>query len=121
MYGEERRAVSGKSSVPARGFRPQVPSQPGMAGGVSTSMNLLWYAIVGLVAGALAKWLMPGDRGEPKGCLGTILLGVGGAMLVGFLMETLLGREGRGGLAASIVGATLGALAILWLLRKLGK
>lgn len=80
-------------------------------------MNLLWYAIVGLIAGILAKAIMPGDKHEPKGCLLTMALGVVGAILVGFLVDTFLGG-GRGGLIPSIVGATIGAILILWLMRK---
>lgn len=79
---------------------------------------MLWYAIVGFCAGALAKMIMPGDKKEPRGCLLTILLGVGGAMLTGFVLETLLGRNTQGGLIPSIFGATLGAMALIFLMRK---
>ena len=75
---------------------------------------MLYYAIVGLIAGALAKWIMPGDRHEPQGCFMTMILGVGGAMLAGFVFGTLLGLDRVSG----IIGATLGAIAILWLMRR---
>ena len=75
---------------------------------------MLQYAIVGLIAGALAKWIMPGDRHEPQSCLMTMVLGIGGALAAGFVFGTLLGTHGLGG----IVGATLGAVGILWLMRK---
>lgn len=75
---------------------------------------MLYYAIVGLVAGVLAKWIMPGERHEPQGCLMTMVLGIGGAMLAGFLLGSVLQVPGMVG----IVGATLGAIGILWLMRK---
>lgn len=82
--------------------------------------GLIWWIIVGLVAGVLAKALMPGDRQEPKGCLFTILLGVAGSVAMGFLME-LAGYRGQGGMVATIVGAALGAVVLLWLSRLLTK
>src|SRR5262249_11752124 len=43
-----------------------------------TAMNILWWALFGLIAGALAKFVMPGKG--PGGIIMTILLGIGGAM-----------------------------------------
>jgi uncharacterized membrane protein YeaQ/YmgE (transglycosylase-associated protein family) len=80
--------------------------------------GILWYILVGFLAGTLAKLLMPGDKNEPKGCILTILLGIAGAVLVGFLMETLLNSQGRGGLIPSVTGATIGAIILVWLSRK---
>ena len=67
----------------------------------------LWWILIGLVAGAIAKAIMPGR--DPGGCLITILLGIGGAVLAGFLGQQLnLYREGEGaGFLAAIVGAVL--------------
>lgn len=75
-------------------------------------MNLIAYLVVGLIAGALAKAIMPGDKNEPKGCVTTMLLGCAGALIVGFVMHTVL-REPQGGFLGSIVGATIGAIVIL--------
>ena len=47
-------------------------------------MNILSWILVGLVAGIIAKLLMPGR--DPGGCIITILLGIAGALLGGFLM-----------------------------------
>jgi uncharacterized membrane protein YeaQ/YmgE (transglycosylase-associated protein family) len=74
-------------------------------------MQILWMALVGLIAGALAKLLMPGRQGG--GIIVTMLLGVAGALIMG-----LLGRafgwygddEGPG-----VIAATLGALLILFI------
>jgi len=84
-------------------------------------MELLWYALVGLIAGILAKAVMPGSRKEPSGCIMTSLLGIGGAVLVGWLMRTFMGSNGQGGLIPSIIGATIGACLLIWLMRNLLK
>ena len=77
-----------------------------------------WWIIVGGLAGIFAKALMPGEKAEPKGCLMTILLGIAGSLITGFIMRSLLRSEGSGWLIASIVGATLGAMLLIFLLRK---
>ena len=67
----------------------------------------LWWIVIGLVAGAIAKAIVPGR--DPSGCLITILLGIGGAVLAGFLGQQLgWYRQGEGaGFLAAIVGAVL--------------
>jgi len=79
--------------------------------------HLISYLIVGLIAGAVAKALMPGDRNEPKGCLTTMLLGCAGAFVVGFVMHNVL-HEPPGGFFRSLIGATIGACLILWVFGK---
>lgn len=67
----------------------------------------LTWIVIGLIAGAIAKAITPGR--DPGGCLVTILLGVGGALVAGFLGQQLgwyQPGEGAGFLAA-IVGAVL--------------
>ncbi len=69
--------------------------------------GILGTLIIGLVVGAIAKLLMPGR--DPGGCLVTILLGVAGAFVAGFLGR-LIGWYEPGqpvGLIASIIGAML--------------
>lgn len=83
--------------------------------------HIIWWIIVGAVAGILAKAIMPGDKAEPKGCLMTILLGIGGSVATGFLMRVLLGSGGTGWLIPSIIGATLGAMLLIFLTRKFWK
>lgn len=65
------------------------------------------WILIGLIAGAIAKALIPGR--DPGGCLVTILLGIGGAVLAGFLGRALGWYEvGEGaGFLAAIVGAVL--------------
>lgn len=73
-----------------------------------------WVAwiVIGLIAGAIAKAITPGR--DPGGCLITIVLGIGGAVLAGFLGQQLgWYRAGEGaGFLAAIVGAV--ALLLVW-------
>jgi uncharacterized membrane protein YeaQ/YmgE (transglycosylase-associated protein family) len=52
---------------------------------------LIFWIIVGLIAGALAKFIMPGD--DPGGFIITIILGIAGALVGGFL-ASLIGSPG---------------------------
>ena len=83
-------------------------------------MDLIGFVIIGLVAGFLAKAIMPGKAKEPEGCFLTMLLGVGGAIVAG-IIAGLLGWSTGEGLFGSITAATLGAVMIIWLMRKFGK
>ena len=51
-------------------------------------MGIVSWIVFGLIAGGLAKWLHPGD--DPGGCVVTVLLGIGGA-IVGGILGTVLG------------------------------
>lgn len=77
--------------------------------------SILGWILIGLLAGALAKWIMPGK--DPGGCVVTILLGVAGALLAGFVGNAI-GWYSRGQ-AGGFIAATLGAIIILWLYRIL--
>jgi uncharacterized membrane protein YeaQ/YmgE (transglycosylase-associated protein family) len=79
-------------------------------------MNLLWFLIIGAVAGWIAGQIM---RGGGFGLLGNIVVGILGALLGGFLFG-LLGLSSYG-LVGSLVTATVGAVVLLWLLRLIKK
>lgn len=82
-----------------------------------TLTGLLAWIILGLIAGALAKLIMPGD--DPGGIIVTILIGIAGAFVGGFL-GSLVGLGTMGGLSiASIVTAIIGALILLFGYRML--
>ena len=71
-------------------------------------MGIIWTLLIGLVAGALAKLIMPGR--DPGGILVTMLLGVAGAFVAGFLGRAFgwYSEVGDGpGIIASIVGALI--------------
>ncbi|WP_338501261.1 GlsB/YeaQ/YmgE family stress response membrane protein [Sphingomonas kaistensis] len=68
----------------------------------------LSWIIIGLLAGGLAKLVMPGK--DPGGCIVTILLGIGGALVAGFLGRALgwySGPTDGAGFLAAFVGAVL--------------
>jgi uncharacterized membrane protein YeaQ/YmgE (transglycosylase-associated protein family) len=68
--------------------------------------------VVGLVAGALAKWVMPGP--DPGGIMITILIGIVGAFVGGFLVQWLFGGPKLTGFSiTSVLVATLGAIILL--------
>jgi uncharacterized membrane protein YeaQ/YmgE (transglycosylase-associated protein family) len=75
-------------------------------------MNVLWILLIGLVAGWLAGVVM---KGGGFGLLGNLVIGVIGALLGGFLFG-LLGIY-AGGLLGSLITATVGAIALLLVLR----
>ena len=71
-------------------------------------MHILTMVIVGLIVGALAKLFMPGR--DPGGFFVTIVLGIAGAVLAGWLGHTLGWYRGAAqgpGIIASIIGAML--------------
>lgn len=78
-------------------------------------MSIIVWIIVGLIAGALAKFIMPGP--DPGGIIVTILVGIAGAFVGGWLLS-FIGRGTVGGLSiGSILTATLGAIVLLAIYR----
>jgi uncharacterized membrane protein YeaQ/YmgE (transglycosylase-associated protein family) len=75
--------------------------------------NWLVIIVLGGLAGGLAKLLMPGR--DPGGCIITILLGIAGALLAGFLGQALGLYEG--GETAGFIAAVVGAFIILFIYR----
>ena len=77
--------------------------------------HLIWMLIVGLIAGALARLIVPGK--DPMGILMTILLGVAGSFVGGFVSRLIWPVEAGSvihpaGIIMSVVGAIL--LLVLW-------
>jgi uncharacterized membrane protein YeaQ/YmgE (transglycosylase-associated protein family) len=78
-------------------------------------MGIIAWIVVGLIAGVLAKLIMPGD--DPGGIIITILIGIVGAFVGGFVVQ-LLGGTGLTGFSIwSILVATLGAIILLAIYR----
>lgn len=74
-------------------------------------MGILAWIVFGLIAGALAKFLMPGN--DPGGCVVTTIIGIVGALLGGFL-ATQLGYGGISGFdLRSFVVAVIGSILLL--------
>jgi uncharacterized membrane protein YeaQ/YmgE (transglycosylase-associated protein family) len=75
--------------------------------------NLIWFLIIGAIAGWLAGLLM---KGRGFGILGDIVVGIIGAVLGGWLFG-VLGISAGGGLAGSLIVAFIGAVVLLFLVR----
>lgn len=79
-------------------------------------MGILSWIFFGLIAGILAKWIMPGR--DPGGFIVTILIGIAGAVVGGFI-STLLGFGDISGFdLRSMIIAIGGALVLLFTYRK---
>ena len=82
-------------------------------------MQILWMLIIGLIVGAIAKFIMPGK--DPGGIIVTMLIGVAGSLIAGFVGRAL-GWYAAGesaGFIASVVGAIL--LLIIYRLATKGR
>ena len=77
-------------------------------------MHIIWSLIVGLIVGALAKLIMPGR--DPGGLIITMLLGVAGAVVAGFLGRAL-GIYHTGDSGPGLIASVLGAIILLGLYR----
>ena len=77
----------------------------------------LTWILIGLIAGAIAKAVMPGR--DPGGCLVTILIGIAGAVLAGFLGQALGWYEAGEG--AGLLAAIVGAILILFIYRLIAR
>jgi uncharacterized membrane protein YeaQ/YmgE (transglycosylase-associated protein family) len=81
-------------------------------------MSWIAYIVVGLIAGFLAKMVMPGTKGEPGGFLGTMLLGIVGAVIGGWIWNLVLGQQGANGVnIGSIIVAFVGSMVVIGLIR----
>ena len=80
-------------------------------------MGLLYTLLIGLIVGALAKFIMPGK--DPGGIIVTILLGIAGAFIARFLGQAMgMYTEGE---AAGFIASLIGALLLLFLYRVFTK
>lgn len=74
----------------------------------------LWWIVIGGLAGLIAKAIMPGR--DPGGCIITILLGIGGAVVAGFIGRAV-GWYDQGDTGAGFIAAIVGAIIILFVYR----
>ena len=77
-------------------------------------MSIIGSIVVGGIAGALGKFVMPGK--DPGGIIVTIALGVVGGILAGYL-GTMLGISTEGSTIKEIISAAVGAIILLFLYR----
>ena len=78
-------------------------------------MSILWTIIIGLIVGALAKFVMPGK--DPGGIFVTIIIGIVGAVIGGFIGSALGVGDVTGLNLWSIILAVVGAMVLLLIYR----
>ena len=78
-------------------------------------MGLIGTLFVGLIVGAIARFVMPGE--QKMGWIMTILLGIGGSFVAGFVGQSL--GWYRAGQGAGWIASVLGAVSLLFAVQKL--
>ncbi|MFM2041703.1 MAG: hypothetical protein RLY86_279 [Pseudomonadota bacterium] len=78
-------------------------------------MGIIWTLIIGLVAGLIAKLIMPGR--DPGGFIITTLLGIAGAFIATYLGQAV--GWYRAGEGAGLIGAVIGAIILLAIYRMM--
>lgn len=79
-------------------------------------MGILTWIIFGAIVGIIAKWLMPGR--DPGGFIITILLGIAGGLVGGFIASALGLGDVTGFNLGSLIIAILGAILLLFIYRQ---
>lgn len=75
---------------------------------------MIWTILIGLVVGALARFIMPGE--QKMGWILTILLGIGGSFIAGIVGQALGWYQAGGG--AGLIASVVGALVLLFVVQK---
>jgi uncharacterized membrane protein YeaQ/YmgE (transglycosylase-associated protein family) len=78
-------------------------------------LNPFVWIVIGLLAGAIAGWFVPGR--ERNGCIGTTIIGIGGGLLGGWIWTELLNQDQAGGFLGALLIAVLGSAIVLLILR----
>ncbi|HEU0251534.1 MAG TPA: GlsB/YeaQ/YmgE family stress response membrane protein [Pyrinomonadaceae bacterium] len=80
-------------------------------------MSFIWWLIIGLIAGALARLIMPGK--DAMGIIATILLGIVGSIVGGLVSWAIWGADttATGFRPAGLLLSILGAIIVLWIWR----
>ena len=79
-------------------------------------LSFLWWLIIGLIAGALARLIMPGK--DPMGLLATMVLGIVGS-IVGGLVSSFIWPSDTGFHPGGLLLSLLGAIVALWIWRMI--
>lgn len=76
-------------------------------------MEIVWTIIIGFIVGVVAKFIMPGDKTEPKGFILTAILGIVGAFVATYLGQSV--GWYRPGESAGFLGGVVGAVVVLFI------
>jgi uncharacterized membrane protein YeaQ/YmgE (transglycosylase-associated protein family) len=79
-------------------------------------MGILWIILIGFVAGMIARYLTPGPN-NPSGFILTVVLGIAGSFLATFLGQAVGWYRADQG--AGFIGATVGAILVLFIWNRL--
>ena len=82
-------------------------------------LGIFGWIIIGLVAGALAGFFVPGR--ERMGCIGTLLVGIAGGLIGGFLWENVLNMGEASGWLGALIIDVLGSILVLVVLRAMSR
>ena len=80
-------------------------------------MGFIWWLIIGLIAGALARLIMPGR--DPMGIIATIVLGIVGSILGGLVAMAVWRDSAEGFHPAGLLLSIIGAVIVLWIYRMI--
>jgi len=75
-------------------------------------MSILWTIIIGFIVGVIAKFIMPGDKSQPKGFILTAILGIVGAFVATYLGQSVGWYQA--GESAGFFGGVVGAVVVLF-------
>ena len=78
-------------------------------------LSFIWWLIIGLIAGALARLIMPGR--DAMGIIATMLLGIVGSIIGGLVSWAIWGADTRGFRPAGLLLSILGAILVLGIWR----
>ena len=79
--------------------------------------EILGWLLVGLIVGLIARFLMPGP--DPMGLFATSLVGIAGAFVGGFITRLLFHGAATGFVRPGLIVSILGAILVLFIVRKM--
>ena len=82
-------------------------------------LSFIWWLIIGLIAGALARLIMPGR--DAMGLIATMLLGIVGSIVGGLVSWAIWGVDESGFRPAGFLLSLLGAVLVLWIWRAISR
>ena len=82
-------------------------------------LGIFGWIIIGLLAGAIAGFFVPGR--ERMGCIGTMLVGIVGGLIGGWIWVNVLNQDAASGWLGALVIAILGSILVLVIIRAMSR